>query len=89
VWGLVAGLLSLIGVSLIRHEWLSEHLYLTLAVSAVACLIGTGSGFGVATYNQCPMSQSKRQADIALPLSPLSPAMGRDGASPHAHSTIR
>lgn len=67
MWGLAAGLLSLIGVSSIRHEWVSEHLYLTLAVGAVACIIGTGSGFGDAIYYQCLMSQNKRQEDITLP----------------------
>ena len=60
MWGLAAGLLSLIGVSLIRHEWVSEHLYLTLAVVAVGCIITTGSGFGVGFYYQCLTSQNKR-----------------------------
>jgi hypothetical protein len=60
MWGLAAGVLALIGLSLIRHEWVSKHLYLALAVAGVACIIGTASGFGVAFYYQCLVLQNKR-----------------------------
>jgi acyl CoA:acetate/3-ketoacid CoA transferase len=59
MWGLTAGVLSLIGVSSIRHEWASEHLYLTLAIGGVGCIITTGSAFGIAFYYQCLMSHKR------------------------------